>query len=106
MFSISPSLNSTFLKSYFFAVSRALQIISGVASTPITLPADPSVLEALKTSMPPPLPKSKIVSFPCSVIRLSELPQLAPTASASLGMIPRSDEGPLQHELAQHDTLC
>src|SRR5208283_52841 len=61
-FSISPSLNSTFVYFPFLAFALALSIISGVMSTPITLPLLPTLLAAKKQSKPAPAPKSRTVS--------------------------------------------
>ena len=58
-FSISPSLNSTFVYFPFLAFALALSIISGVMSTPITLPCLPTLLAAKKQSKPAPAPKSR-----------------------------------------------
>ena len=61
-FSSRPSRNSTFVTPAFAALRRARASISGVISTPMTLPVGPTVSEARKTSIPAPEPRSTTVS--------------------------------------------
>src|SRR5271169_5983438 len=85
--SISPSLNSAFayLRPYFAFVSLALQIISGVASTPRAFPWLPTIGDALNTSIPPPLPRSRTTSPSRGLISCRGEPHPASTKAASTG---------------------
>mmetsp|Transcript_18302 Transcript_18302/g.25449 ORF Transcript_18302/g.25449 Transcript_18302/m.25449 type:complete len:209 (+) Transcript_18302:622-1248(+) len=62
--SISPSRNSQipYLDKSVFLLARALCTISGVMSTPITLPFGDTCGAAMKASRPPPLPRSTTTS--------------------------------------------
>src|SRR5713226_7598371 len=95
-YSISPNLNSTFeyLLPYFALVSLALQIISGVASTPIALPLSPTIWEALKISIPPPLPRSTTTSPTLGLMSNNGDPHPALIEEASTGIDSPSDMRP------------
>ena len=86
--SISPSLNSVFeyVVPYFAFVALALHTISGVASTPIAFPLGPTSCDALKMSIPPPLPRSSTASPCLGLIRARGDPHPAFTEEASTGM--------------------
>ncbi|MCG3775159.1 MAG: hypothetical protein JW395_1988 [Nitrospira sp.] len=89
--SISPSRNSTLsspVRSLYVTVfRRALPNISGVMSTPITLPVGPTLRPAINTSNPPPLPKSSTVSpafSPATAVGFpQDNPMFAPSGSAA-----------------------
>src|SRR4029077_6336351 len=56
--SISPSRKSTFFNPSLAAIARLRSSISGVISTPITLPSPPTQSAASRESMPAPDPRS------------------------------------------------
>ncbi len=76
--SISPRRNSTFLYPPFALFCRALLIIAGVISTPMTRPLPPTDFAAKKQSKPPPLPKSSTVSPGFNAAMAWGLPQPNP----------------------------
>src|SRR5262249_35203483 len=65
----------------------ALTSMSGVMSTPMALPVGPTFLPAIKTSNPPPLPRSSTTSPGCRAANALGLPQerprLAPSGNAA-----------------------
>src|SRR5205823_408470 len=75
--------SSTFGASTFWAFSRALAIISGVMSTPMTLPVLPTRLAARKQSKPAPLPRSSTVSPGSSAAIAWGFPQPSPRSAPS-----------------------
>ena len=76
-FSIYSRRNSTLLSPAFAALARALCIISGVISTPITRPLSPTALAARKQS-PPPLHRSRTFSPGYRAAMACGLPQPRP----------------------------
>jgi hypothetical protein len=60
--SISPYLNSMFLKPFLSLLNWAFLIILSQKSTPITFPGSPHKARAMKQSFPAPDPKSKTIS--------------------------------------------
>ena len=76
LLSMSPFLNSTFVKPLSIEAYMALFNISSVKSIPITLPVWFILFEARKTSIPAPEPKSTTVSPTFKSAKLRGAPQL------------------------------
>ncbi len=80
--SISPKRNSTLSNPdrsrYWVIFLRALDNISGVISTPMARPFVPTFRPAMKTSNPPPEPKSSTTSPCLSAARALGLPHERP----------------------------
>ena len=93
--SISPNRNSTLAAPIFSAFFLALEIISGVMSTPMTCPLSPTCLTARKQSKPPPLPRSTTVSPGLSEARATGLPQPSPIFAPSITPAISSFEYPM-----------
>ena len=89
--SISPRRNSTLSKPVFSryttALRRAFASISAVISTPMARPVAPTLRPAMKTSNPPPAPRSSTTSSRRNAAIAVGLPQdkpmFAPSGSAA-----------------------
>jgi hypothetical protein len=77
-YSISPNRNSVLVKPPLAALLRALLIISGVISTPMTRPVSPTWRAAKKQSKPAPQPRSNTTSPGFNSAIASGLPQPSP----------------------------
>jgi hypothetical protein len=82
----SRCLNSTVLTPACAAPCRAFASIASVISTPITCPADPTMVAAIRLSRPAPQPTSITCSPERSAPRLKGLPVPAKDATLASGM--------------------